>query len=514
MSKRGRPPQDMTLIQRCRLKQSAEDDAGHLYEMRTAEEFLKHAKLLGEGVYGQVHAMHNAAGQSAGVAAKIIGCASNLLGDPFCDPFRSEHVEPRMIHFLWQRLVVDPERPVTPHLMAPIGKHKIVPWVVEKHQIEDEDMRASSIYFMEHATNTVLRTYFAPLTQAEFNVHFRVILFQICYTMAVVQEVWPGFKHNDLHDANVCMHTTGVGGYFKYIFHGREFYIPRIGNIAIISDFDFATIPGHGFDNYKTLELEWASPTFAINSWKDQGSDLWCLVASIRDLYKRKFQSWISEELTRFFGTQRDKDKNGYRPMPYETCSSGREILLKSCLFDEYSSGPAEPVWETFSTAHLPTTTVPVPKIDMTSCVRHVPFFYGTGMTMNASQEMYLAWRPADAAVDAEPSTMYVDMEGHRLLALLSVCYTFDDDEYTDFSTNVHDCARNFLTRFRVPIRWWPAVFTCAWMDTVMKMSLHAPNASGMTIENWATWWGEFSSTRYTPMQMLHVLLQWSWWRE
>lgn len=504
----------MTLGERRRLKQSAEDNVDDPHDTASAEGFLKRAKLLGEGVYGQVHAMHDTLGQGV-VAAKIIGCPSNLLGDPFCDPFRSEHVEPRMIQFLWQCFVVEPVQPVTPHLMAPIGKHEIVPWVVEKQQIEDENMKASCIYFMEHATSNILRNYFAPLTQTEFNVHFRVILFQVCYTMAVVQEVWPGFKHNDLHDANVCMHTTSVGGYFKYIFHGREFYIPRIGNIAIISDFDFATIPGHGFDNYKTLELEWGSPTFAINSLNDQGADLWCLVASIRDLYKRKFQSWISQELNRFFGTQRDKGKNGHRPMPYETCSSGKDIILQSSLFDDFSSGPVEPVWETFSANHLPKDTGKVSKIDMTGCMRHVPFFYGAqDNSMNASQEMYLAWDPMDTKIDMEQSTVYVDIEGDRLLLLMSVRYTFDNEEYTEFSECVHNCARSFLKRRRVPIRWWPAVFTCAWMDTVMKMSLHEPNAHGMPIEDWAMWWSNSSSTKYTPMQMLHVLLQWSWWRE
>lgn len=532
----------MTLDRRLQLKRSVED--GHLvaYDMserkkrslddmtETPDYLLDRTELVGSGVYGEVRLLKSEQGETVGVA-KIVGCNSNLLGDPLTDPFRSEHVEPRILSFLWNRII-----PQTPHIVAPVGIHKIVPWTTELQKSRDADLTTSSVYFMEHATDEALRYYLAKLTHAEYNLHVRVILFQICYTLAVIHKHWPGFKHNDLHDTNVCMHKTERGGYYKYVFNGKEFYVPRIGSIPIITDFDFACIPGYMMDNYKALEQEWTTPTFGINSKPCQGSDLWTLVAYIRQSKPRGMQKWIQKELDYLFGKPHNHALNDFRPMPTASMPSATKVLMESTLFDDFCLAQKKDVHETFvakepdddsqqqqqqqqhhdwnpSLHHSLTVQKPY--------IRHCPLIYHkshkAGDSLLPTQRFFICSIPADNAVDAEPPNIYVPTEGQRLIGLMDEIYDefpefgFDEEKRSDFLDRVLFVAQEFLTDYLVPIRWWPAAFTCAWMEVATEMDLFRPKQQSWGVEDWTRWWRTYGNVRYTDMQLLHFFMQWSW---
>lgn len=532
------PILDMTLERRIQLKRSVEDGELTMYDTtekktRTLEELVAHGsmedlfmqtRLLGSGTYGRVHLLESDDGVQMGVA-KIVGCISNLLGDPLNDPFRSEHVEPRILNFLWNEFVVKAK--VTQHLMAPLGSHKVVRWTVPEHVAADAEMTMSTVHFMECATKSVLRYYFAPLTQAEFNLHFRVIFFQICYTFAAIQKRFPTFKHNDTKDNNVCMHTTERGGYYKYIFEDATFYVPRIGAVPILGDYDFACIPGYMFDNYKTLEQEWNTPTYNINTKPDGSqSDLWSLITHIRNEYPRSFTRSIKQELDRLFeDTQRkQKRENAFRIMPHQQSTTAKEVLLESSLFSEFKqTKPDDSVCDVFSANLVVPFKTGDPIDTMSSSYKFIRFcplilsrnHIGGTTPLLPSQQYYLRGTPHSTEIDTEQPTLYVETEGARLICIMAPLYDnqfdFDSTLKEAFLDTVENVAALFLAEHKVPIRWWAAAFTCAWNDTAAEMLLFDPDETSWTTEDWVHWWSDFGGVSYSEMQLLHFFMQWTW---
>ena len=74
---------------------------------------------------------------------------------------------------------------------------------------------------------------------------YRIIFFQIIYTLAIIYEYFPRFKHNDLKANNILIEKVNVYQKFiKYVFKNNTYFIPNIGFIVKIWDFDVAEIPG------------------------------------------------------------------------------------------------------------------------------------------------------------------------------------------------------------------------------------------------------------------------------
>ena len=79
---------------------------------------------------------------------------------------------------------------------------------------------------------------------------WRVIFFQILYTLAKIQEKYPTFRHNDLKANNIFVQLTNEDDYpdknnqYCYTIGDVRFYIPNINLQIKISDFDFSCIDG------------------------------------------------------------------------------------------------------------------------------------------------------------------------------------------------------------------------------------------------------------------------------
>ena len=74
---------------------------------------------------------------------------------------------------------------------------------------------------------------------------WRVILFQLLSTMAIIHSKYPGFRHNDLKANNILIHkTTTKYTKYKYLINKKRFDVPNIGIQIKLWDFDFACIPG------------------------------------------------------------------------------------------------------------------------------------------------------------------------------------------------------------------------------------------------------------------------------
>ena len=80
------------------------------------------------------------------------------------------------------------------------------------------------------------------------------ILFQIIYTLSVIQHHYPSFRHNDLSSNNIFVNykynKKKIKEYICYKFNNKKFYLKNYGVKIYIGDFDFANINGL-YDNSK-----------------------------------------------------------------------------------------------------------------------------------------------------------------------------------------------------------------------------------------------------------------------
>ena len=90
--------------------------------------------------------------------------------------------------------------------------------------------------------------------------HWQTIFFQILSVLAIIQNKYPSFRHNDMKANNILVHKIQIGktnNKFKYKINGQIYIVLNIGIQLKLWDFDFACIPGI-VDNSK-VDAEWTN---------------------------------------------------------------------------------------------------------------------------------------------------------------------------------------------------------------------------------------------------------------
>jgi len=88
--------------------------------------------------------------------------------------------------------------------------------------------------------------------------HWRSIFFQLLSVLAIIQNKYPSFRHNDMKANNILVHkipSHNTNNKFKYKINGQIYIVLNTGIQLKLWDFDFACIPGI-VDNSK-VEAEW-----------------------------------------------------------------------------------------------------------------------------------------------------------------------------------------------------------------------------------------------------------------
>lgn len=564
----GHGDASVTLESRLKLKRSIESGETHVYDegekkCKTLDDLRSNGinvinthTHIAEGQYGDVKRITDKPKGDTMAVVKFTGCLNHLLGDYKVSPFRSEHVEPRILNFLWKHLVE--EQRASPHIVAPLGKHAIIPTITNtrRYSADGESMDSSLMYFMEMATNNNMRTHLARIKADgnKFELHFRVLLFQVCYTMECIFQRFPDFRHNDLKDDNVYLHTGPVGGYDQYTINGRTYYLPRIGATALVGDFDFATIPGYMFDNYKTVEQEWYTPSYCINTRRDQGVDMHNLCMYLRQNFASSFRISLRETFTRLYGRQCKKNYNGLHPMPgSDRNHSAATLLNDEELFVQFLQKPDDMdeiadvfVGDVEKPVVFPTTWDPRPYSPSFSrgtnnsapvYHRHCPLIRPRQVLSSDDVVRHFeqlpsvvyyrdACVPFDADIDNEPSEVFDAETCKQIWYAMDHVYEvectaesefigFDlDPDYKDeFMEGVYELATDFIRSNHVPDRWWCAAFSCAFADTMYDMNLIPADQKCWDMAMWCDMWDAKGLTWYTNMEMLHFCMQWTWHR-
>jgi len=68
------------------------------------------------------------------------------------------------------------------------------------------------------------------------------IAFQLVYSLYIVQNIMPGFCHNDLHFGNILVSEGPTEGFSEYILDKRSFFLPNLGFSVKLWDFDRVSI--------------------------------------------------------------------------------------------------------------------------------------------------------------------------------------------------------------------------------------------------------------------------------
>jgi hypothetical protein len=69
------------------------------------------------------------------------------------------------------------------------------------------------------------------------------LLFQIIISIISMQKYF-NIIHGDLHSLNILIYKVQKGGFWKYTIDGKEYILPNMGYVVLITDFGFAYISG------------------------------------------------------------------------------------------------------------------------------------------------------------------------------------------------------------------------------------------------------------------------------
>lgn len=207
------------------------------------------------------------------------------------DATRPENVEIIISHILGELV----KQGKTPHIILPVasfytslkpfitikcdGKNSIIndnkdkyKKFIEAYHKEHRYNQETSINITEYANRGDLLDYIKKYYKDMSPLDWKIFLFQIISTLAVIQLEYPAFKHNDLKANNILLHEIKKTSKFvSYDINRKKYLVNNNGFIIKIWDFDFACI-GNLVSNRKVL-MEWANKC-GINNKKNRYYDL------------------------------------------------------------------------------------------------------------------------------------------------------------------------------------------------------------------------------------------------
>lgn len=117
---------------------------------------------------------------------------------------------------------------------------------------------------------------------------WKVLFFQIIYTLASIHKTFPSFRHNDLKPNNVLL-SPSRGQKTDLYTHGEiQFTVPDIGLYAKIWDFDFSVI--HPIIDNKKLSSRW-SRDINVSKNSNQYYDIFFFFNTLLKIKKKKGES-------------------------------------------------------------------------------------------------------------------------------------------------------------------------------------------------------------------------------
>ena len=245
-------------------------------------------------------------------AIKVVAYPKNTYGTTK-DIKRPENAELLMIRLLGQ-LVLEKR---TPHLVLPITFFTTsINHFVSINELQNEKRYMQfvqnykdnayhdevSILISEWADRGDFLKYVRKNCEQITLNQWKVLMFQLISCLAIIHERYPAFRHNDLKANNILVQKindpTSRHKGFHYKIKNKDYYVPSIGIMLKIWDFDFACIPGI-VDNAK-VEADWTSKV-NVTPKRNQYYDLHYFLNTIgRPGFVSQFYEKIPDEFRDF----------------------------------------------------------------------------------------------------------------------------------------------------------------------------------------------------------------------
>ena len=205
-----------------------------------------------------------------------------------------------------------------------------------------------SVFIGEWCNGGDLIDYLRRNHQSLTLIDWQTIMFQILFTLAMVHQKYPSFRHNDAKGNNMLVNITNdkaLHPNYKNTYKmGRIKFVIPVSNISIkIWDFDFASIKGI-IDNDKTDSL-WAEK-HAIGVEKNRYYDVHYFLNTLSTFrfFPQFYQGGAPQEVLDFVHRVVPKQ---YRKDPRYVSDKGRllvqheyltphEIIMKDTFFDAF----------------------------------------------------------------------------------------------------------------------------------------------------------------------------------
>jgi hypothetical protein len=212
---------------------------------------------------------------------KVVPYFKSVEYNAINDKNRPENTEITMAHLLSQFVITGQ----TPHILLPITTFNtsINPFLslVDDDIVNEENDQyvqflnnykcglyhdQVSILISEWCNHGNLSDYLNNNYQNMDVNEWRTYFFQIIATLALIQDKYPGFRHNCLKANDILMQKTSKDDdikFFTYTLFGKSYRVPNVGYNIKMNDFDFACIPG--VVNSTKTELEWTKKINVTN---------------------------------------------------------------------------------------------------------------------------------------------------------------------------------------------------------------------------------------------------------
>ena len=159
----------------------------------------------------------------------------------------------------------------------------------------------------------------------------RCLIFQVVYTLACLQKILPGFRHNDLSTNNVLIKKPKAPTSTRYLVGGRTFCTENMPVAAVLTDFDFTHVPGHAVLSNERITGE----RYGISDDANEGYDVHLFLKSLSKCLARRSVA----PLTRAFLTTLGLEAHS-RPSS-RAAHLDPVRLLNNAYFDPLASCPA-----------------------------------------------------------------------------------------------------------------------------------------------------------------------------
>jgi hypothetical protein len=191
---------------------------------------------------------------------------------------------------------------VSPHVVFPVG-HTVftaehVRRFVQRHKKQTVPDGNYMVLLSECATSSV----YADIVEDKLTAYnLKVVLFQVVYTLMVIQQAFPSFRHNDLHLSNVLTQEFDVHGVDRYTLVDSDCVhvdLARAPRRALLWDMYFSSISMQDAQKYNlqtdhVVPSAWVETRHCNNNYYDMHKffDSLEYALNFRDKHKQKYRA-------------------------------------------------------------------------------------------------------------------------------------------------------------------------------------------------------------------------------